>query len=304
MSKVIFSFNGIETLVQCNIEDKMKDICAKFKSKSRIDNNSILFLYGGNQVNMNLSFKELAIEQDLNRGEMNILVNEIIVTQNINNKINVKQSKDIICPECKENCRMTIKDYKLKFYECKNEHQINNILLSEFNQTQYINESNILCKDCKKSKIESLNNLFFICINCQKGMCYGCKLKHDKNHKIIDYNMKNYFCNIHNDSLISYCQDCKTNLCMVCEIEHNNHNIIYYKNIFPNETRIKQEIEEFRKKVDGFKKIVQNIIDKLKKVIENMDILFKINLGIINNYKMQYRNYTILQNLNEIQKLL
>ena len=196
---------------------------------------------------------------------------------------------------------MTIKDYKLKFYECKNEHQINNILLSEFNQTQYINESNILCKDCKKSKIESLNNLFFICINCQKGMCYGCKLKHDKNHKIIDYNMKNYFCNIHNDSLISYCQDCKTNLCMVCEIEHNNHNIIYYKNIFPNETQIKQEIEEFRKKVDGFKKIVQNIIDKLKKVIENMDILFKINLGIIDNYKMQYRNYTILQNLNEIQ---
>ena len=301
MAKVIFEFNGAITLVQCNIEDKMNDICAKFKSKIILDNNPILFLYGGSQVNMNLSFKELANELDLNRKEMNILVNEIKDTQIVNNKNNLKKSEDIICPECKENCRMTIKDYKIKLYECKNEHQINNILLSQFNQTQFINESNILCNYCKKSKIESINNLFYICTNCQKGMCLGCKQKHDKKHKIIDYNMKNYFCNIHNDSLISYCKDCKTNLCMVCEIEHKTHNIILYRNIFPNEAQIKQQIEEFRKKVDEFKKIVQNIITKLVKVIENIDILFKINFDIIDNYKLQNRNYTILQNLNGIQ---
>ena len=37
MENVIFTFNGRNTIVQCNKEDKMKDLCNKFVVKIRID---------------------------------------------------------------------------------------------------------------------------------------------------------------------------------------------------------------------------------------------------------------------------
>ena len=35
------------------------------------------------------------------------------------------------CPECGEICRIKINDYKIKLYECKNKHEIDNISLKE-----------------------------------------------------------------------------------------------------------------------------------------------------------------------------
>ena len=51
------------------------------------------------------------------------------------------KSEYIICPECKENSRITIADYKLGLYDCKNGHKINNILINDFNKTQIIDET-------------------------------------------------------------------------------------------------------------------------------------------------------------------
>ena len=39
MAEVIFKYNGIDTIIQCTIEDKMKDICKKFTIKVQIDIN-------------------------------------------------------------------------------------------------------------------------------------------------------------------------------------------------------------------------------------------------------------------------
>lgn len=33
MAEVIFTYNGINSLIQCQIEDKFKDICEKFSIK-------------------------------------------------------------------------------------------------------------------------------------------------------------------------------------------------------------------------------------------------------------------------------
>ena len=35
MAQVEFSYNGINTTVQCNLDEKMKDICKKFKEKHK-----------------------------------------------------------------------------------------------------------------------------------------------------------------------------------------------------------------------------------------------------------------------------
>ena len=57
MSLVIFSYNGIETTIQCKKDDKMCDIINKFKLKSNIKNDDIYYLYDGLKIiNLDLSF--------------------------------------------------------------------------------------------------------------------------------------------------------------------------------------------------------------------------------------------------------
>ena len=72
MSKAnaIFFFNWINTIIQCTKNDKMKIICQKFVNKIESNLNSLLFLYGGNQINMELKFKEQANIIDINNKEM------------------------------------------------------------------------------------------------------------------------------------------------------------------------------------------------------------------------------------------
>ena len=60
MSEVntIFNFEGREVIIQCSKNEKMKDICQRYSNKINININSLIFLYGGNQLNFNLNFNE------------------------------------------------------------------------------------------------------------------------------------------------------------------------------------------------------------------------------------------------------
>ena len=42
----------------------------------------------------------------------------------------LQKSKYIICPECKDNIRIKIKDYKIELYDCQNGHNIKNLSYS------------------------------------------------------------------------------------------------------------------------------------------------------------------------------
>ena len=48
MAEVIFSFKGTNTIIQCNIQDKIEIIIKKFIEKSNLVFNQLLILYGGN----------------------------------------------------------------------------------------------------------------------------------------------------------------------------------------------------------------------------------------------------------------
>ena len=74
MSKVIFIFGGIEVIIQCTKEEKMKEICQRYVNKIEKNLNSLIFLYGGKQLNFNLSFKEQANGLDKERNEVKVLV--------------------------------------------------------------------------------------------------------------------------------------------------------------------------------------------------------------------------------------
>ena len=276
MSKVIFIYKGEKASIICKNEDKMKDIINLFIARYNINIDLLFFIYNGNIINLDLSFKEQANPLDLSRSEMSILVYESKEYTNINNPIFVK-SKEVICPQCDESCRINIKDYKINLYECKNNHKNNNFLLDDYNNTQFINESKIICNICNsinKSKI--FNKEFYICIDCQKNICPFCKLSHDKNHKIIEYNKKNYICQFHITPYSFYCYDCKVNSCEKCEKNHSKHKKVYFKDILPNEYEIIEEIKEFRKKIDIFNDNINLIIKILENAKINMEKYYKI----------------------------
>ena len=95
MSKasVIFNFQGTDILIQCLKEDKIKDICQKFATKIKRDLDSFIFLYGGNNLNFQLSFKDQANIIDKERNEMNVLVYK-------------SESDELACPKCGEKIKL------------------------------------------------------------------------------------------------------------------------------------------------------------------------------------------------------
>ena len=73
-----YSFGGkvyIDIIIQCNENDKMKDIFQKFYSKTEIDKNSIYFRYNQKIINEDLTLKEL--KQNTIENEAIIIVQKI-----------------------------------------------------------------------------------------------------------------------------------------------------------------------------------------------------------------------------------
>ena len=293
MDTIEFIYNEKKIEIQCYKDDKMEDIINKYIIKSSINKNSVIFLYSGNKIDEELKLSEIIGK------EKKILV--IDLKDYINNNKSIIQSKYIICPKCGENIRIKIHNYQIYLYECKNGHRINNILLNEFEKTQYIDISKIICGKCKeKNKSNTYNNDFYKCITCGINICPLCKYTHDKSHNIINYDLKNYICQKHNELFINFCKKCKKNICLKCKNDHKEHNIISYEDMIPNEIEIKDFTNKLRKSIDILKQNIEEIKNILNKVIENIQIYNKIYNKIINNYDKKFRNYEILQNIKEI----
>ena len=190
MAKVIFSFYGKETHIQCLKEDKMKDICNKFSSKININLNFLYFLYNGNQINLELTFKEQVNSFDNNRNQMNILV--------------FKHENDgLKCQKCGGNISLPILDNILQY----NKNQ-KDILIEIKNQIENIislNEVNNIIRKIKLMKIV-LDNLI---------------TENEKNQKEIENILNNNANIINNINKINY-----TNTLNIKQ-NYNNSEIIY-----------------------------------------------------------------------------
>ena len=169
---VIESF-GIIKYIKCNIKEKMGDIC----KNANINIYNYEIFYNENKINLDSSFEEIINKEDKKANIMKIKLNYKIYNidedrDKEKDKINNIKSKDIICPLCGESIFMNIKDYKINLYDCKNKHRINNLLLSEFEKTQNIDLSKIICNICNdKTRDKAHNNLFFRCLSCGKNLC-------------------------------------------------------------------------------------------------------------------------------------
>ena len=73
-ANVVFTLEGANLTIQCSKSEKMRDICERFASKSEKNINSLIFLYGGGQLNLDLTFEEHANSMDKANNEMKVLV--------------------------------------------------------------------------------------------------------------------------------------------------------------------------------------------------------------------------------------
>ena len=126
----------------------MKDIIDRFLIKLEKKENNLYYLYNGTQINYELTFNEQANDLDKNRKKMNIIITKI--DEDINEK-NEIISKDIICPECKENILINIENFKLNFSGCNKNHTSNKIVY-KYKETQKINLNDIICNICNNNK--------------------------------------------------------------------------------------------------------------------------------------------------------
>ena len=298
MVEVIFKFEGKTINILSEENEKMGNNIKRFISKAKINENSVYFVYNGNELDKELTFSQQANKIDIDRKKMNILVNEIEPSVIKENEI---ISNEVICPECRESILMNVKDYKINLYKCQNNHKMDNIFFNEFENTQKINLSEIICNNCNKNELEFSNNKFFFCCLCGKNLCLLCKSSHDKSHSIINYDDKNYICQKDNENFIKYCEDCNKNICFVCESEHSNHKTISLRTILPNKINILKEMKDLRKVIDAFKNKIEEIKKVFDKITDSLEIYYKINEKMINNYEIKKRNYQIIKNLNEMQ---
>ena len=82
MAEIIFTYEGNQINIQCDKNQKMDEICNKLSTKIDLNINSLIFLYGGSQLNLD---KKL---------------NEITKENNINILVFKKENESEICPKC------------------------------------------------------------------------------------------------------------------------------------------------------------------------------------------------------------
>ena len=305
MVEVEFNYQQNLINIQSNMTDIFEEIVQKYTIKSNLDINNIYFISNGKIINKKDRLENIMSESDKRNKKIIILVYSINNTINIENT-NIKISNDIICPDCKEICKYEINDYKIKLYGCKNGHINENINLNEYENKQKIDISKIKCDICKdKNKSNTYNNDFYICYECKMNLCPLCKSIHDKTHTIINYDNKDYICNKHNETLVQYCNNCNIDICLSCYNEHKNHEIISYQNKLIDIIDIRNKMNKFEDVINKLKINLEGIINKLKNIIENMNIIYNINNNILNNYeKTKKRNYKILLNLNYMNEYI
>ena len=294
MSEIIFIYKGREIPIQCTKGEKMKDIMERLSNKINISKNDIYGLYNGKILDEEL--KEDQIRKDENNKKI-ILIYEYDKSTVVNNII---KSNEVICPRCKENCLIKIKDYKIVLYNCKDNHETI-IPINEYEESQKINISNIKCNKCNiKNKGNTFNNEFYKCLNCNINICPLCKSNHNNEHNIIKYDDKNILCKQHGVPFFGYCNKCKKNICSNCEEEHDNHDIITYGKIIKDKNKIIDNNTLLRNDINIFNNIIKDFINKLNIVIKNFEVYLNINKNIIDNINNKNRNYELLFNIMNI----
>ena len=301
--KVLFQFEGgnIDTLsITSKDNSKMSEVISSLAKKVQSDINlkDYIFLYNGTMINTDLTIAQIrkAPKEDM--------------------IINVKQSSKLMkCPKCDGGtCFIKIENYGVKFFGCEKQgHMPETRQFEDYEDSQKMNYNKIKCYVCAKTQNQDRRE-FYKCLNCTTEYgksVYYCEV-HSKTHaqdigeehKTVKYSEKNYYCLIHSNEFSSYCYTCKRDLCKECKKNHSEeHKVTDFATIAPKTKKIKDELEEIRKKIA---KVRLNII-QLKEMIDGaLNVLnnyYNISMDLIRKYETYnktLRNYHVIKNINSL----
>ena len=105
MVDIDFDLNQSHTIIQANLTDQFQDAINKYIGKTLLKPESIGFIVNGKQVNPSESVQSHMSKLDKEQNKLNVLVN-ILESNDAPQEVNAK-SEEIICPECKEPCRIS-----------------------------------------------------------------------------------------------------------------------------------------------------------------------------------------------------
>ena len=295
MSSIYFLYKGDEIIIPCSVKEKLAPIVKRFCAKIRKNREKLIFLCQGSSLDLQMTEDQIHPNID---NKKYIQVHDNVMDAK-DEDIYIK-SNIIICPKCQESASILLQNYKISLSNCKNGHNIDNIKISDFPNTQKVNLSKIICGQCKENNMgTAIDHIFFRCTDCKKNLCSLCKYAHDPKHNIIIYSNKFYTCDDHGESFTSYCFKCKMNLCFICEKEKHGSHIVKSFNQMDNnddKNKLNKKIKKFREKIDNMKMIINNIINICNKVIDSYEIFYNINKDIYDNINIKYRNIQKLKN--------
>ena len=149
--------------------------CIETKSINKIkkiDMRFVNFIYNGNVAKNNIPLAQVINEDDRKRNVLSILVNK--------NDFDEITHNSITCPKCFCEAEMSWEGYKAKL-KCPNGHFFNNLSVREFEKTQELELSKIVCDICKETKFIDCNpENFKRCSKCKINLCQDCEEEHLK----------------------------------------------------------------------------------------------------------------------------
>ena len=93
MSEIEFIYNGQPIIIQCNLEDILKDISQKFAMKNQKNLDELIFLFKGSQLNLNLKLNQIQLNDS---EKIKILVYDNSYTEKLLLKFDLKDQNNNI----------------------------------------------------------------------------------------------------------------------------------------------------------------------------------------------------------------
>ena len=285
MVEIEFNYEKMKKQIKTNKTDTLIEVINKSNFNFLKDNNFIIIAHD-KKIEEDETIESIMTLEDKNNKKLKII---LIPLNNEQNNI-----KEIFCPGCLEPCKFTINNYRINLCHSSGLHNNDNLKLSEFNKMQSDLQKKLNCNSCK-------NTGMYKCSQCNFYLCNKCKDIHkNQEHKIISNEEIKYVCQKHESLFIKFCAECDKDICDLCEKEHTGHYIYSFKELYPNMNELYKNLRKLKQSTDIFNKNVKEIILKLNKVVENMEILYHINENIINTFSNNYTNYTKLLNVFDI----
>ena len=107
MVEVEFDLNQAITVIQAKLDEPFQVVIDKFIQKTLIEPNSVYFIANAKPIEPQLTVESQMSDLNKQNKKLIVLVNSINKDGQDKEKV-IIQSKDIICPDCKEPCRYTI----------------------------------------------------------------------------------------------------------------------------------------------------------------------------------------------------